>query len=96
MENSQPTVKKRRKRPDVLKRLEENKNTQFTCIKSSWKSFCRNDLLAHTITQDILPKINTIAFLSYKLVNYHIVRLLEEQKVLPDITQNLFYQAIRI
>lgn len=93
MENSQPKVNKRRNRPDVLKRLAENKNTQFTCIKSSWNSFCKNDLLAQTIIQDILPKINSISFLSYKLLNYHMVRLLEEQKPLPDITQNLFYQA---
>jgi hypothetical protein len=72
-------------RNDVSLRKEANKNTDFTCIKSSWKSFCKNNLLADTIVDDILPKINTICFLSYKL---------EERKPLPEIKQNLFYQAV--
>ena len=80
-------------RDDVKQRNEDNKNTDFTCIKSSWKSFCKNNLLADTIIEDILPKINTISFLSYKLLNYHFTRLLEENKPLPEIKQNLFYQA---
>lgn len=80
-------------RDDVKHRKEDNKNTDFTCIKSSWKSFCKNNLLADTIVEDILPKINTISFLSYKLLNYHFTRLLEENKPLPEIKQNLFYQV---
>jgi hypothetical protein len=80
-------------RNDVKQRKEDNKNTDFTCIKSSWKSFCKNNILADTIVEDILPKINTICFLSYKLLNYHFVRLLEENKPLPEIKQNLFYQS---
>jgi hypothetical protein len=80
-------------RDDVKQRKEDNKNTDFTCIKSSWKYFCKNNLLADTIVEDILPKINTISFLSYKLLNYHFTRLLEENKPLPEIKQNLFYQA---
>ena len=80
-------------RDDVKQRKEDNKNTDFTCIKSSWKSFCKNNLLADTIVEDILPKINTISFLSYKLLNYHFTRLLEENKPLPEIKQNLFYQS---
>jgi len=80
-------------RDDVKQRKEDNKNTDFTCIKSSWKSFCKNNLLADTIVEDILPKINTISFLSYKLLNYHFTRLLEENKPLPEIKQNLLYQA---
>mgnify|MGYP003338506263 CR=1 FL=1 len=31
-------------RNDVKQRKEDNKNTDFTCIKSSWKSFCKNNL----------------------------------------------------
>ena len=80
-------------RNDVKQRKEDNKTTNFTCIKSSWKSFCKNNLLADTIVKDILPKINTISFLSYKLLNYHFIRLLEENKPLPEIKQNLFYQS---
>ena len=40
-----------------------------------------------------MPKINAISFLSYKLLNYHFLRLLEEKKPLPEIKQNLFYQS---
>jgi len=90
------TIKKPKEkvvRTDVSLRKEANKNTDFTCIKSSWKSFCKNNLLADTIVEDILPKINTICFLSYKLINFHFTRLLEERKPLPEITQNVFYQA---
>ena len=85
------TIKKPKEkvvRNDVSLRKEENKNTDFTCIKSSWKSFCKNNLLADTIVEDILPKINTICFLSYKLINFHFTRLLEEHKPLPEIKQN--------
>ena len=82
------TIKKPKEkvvRNDVSLRKEANKNIDFTCIKSSWKSFCKNNLLADTIIEDILPKINTICFLSYKLINFHFTRLLEERKSLPEI-----------
>jgi hypothetical protein len=87
------TPKEKVVRSDVKLRKEANKDTEFTCIKGSWKSFCRNSLLADTIVEDILPKVNTINFLSYKLMNFHYTRLLEEGKPLPDLKQNLFYQA---
>ena len=35
-------------------------------LKSSWQSFCKNNLLGYTIVEDILPKINTICFLSWR------------------------------
>ena len=84
---------RKRKRPDVSVRKEANKNIDFTSIKSSWSSFWKNKLLADTIVEDILPKVNLICFLSYKLINFHFTRLLEEHKPLPEIKQNLFYQA---
>ena len=67
-----------RRRLDVSDRNEANKNTDFTSIKSSWSSFWKNKLLADTIVEDILPKVNLINFLSYKLINFHFLRLLEE------------------
>ena len=83
------TPKEKAVRSDVKLRKEVSKDTEFMCIKGSWKSFC---LLAYTIIEDILPKVNTISFLSYKLMNFHYTRLLEEGKPLPDLKQ-LFYQA---
>ena len=86
---------RKRKRPDVSVRKEANKNIDFTSIKSSWNSFWKNKLLADTIVEDILPKVNLICFLSYKLINFHFLRLLEddEEQPLPEIDQTLFYQA---
>ena len=85
-----PKVKK--KRSDVSKRIEGNKDTDFVCIKMSWNSLCKNNYLKQGI-QDIVYNINKISFLSYKLLNYHFTRLLEENKELPELTQNLFYNA---
>ena len=84
-----------RRRLDVSVRKEANKNIDFTSIKSSWNFFCKNKLLADTIVEDILPKVNSICFLSYKLINFHFLRLLEEdeEQPLPEIDQTLFYQA---
>ena len=56
------------------------------------KNLCKNNYLKQGI-QDIVYNINKISFLSYKLLNYHFTRLLEENKELPELTQNLFYNA---
>lgn len=85
-----PKVKK--KRDDVAKRKETNKDTDFVCIKMTWNSLCKNNYLKHGI-QEIVYNINKISFLSYKLLNFHFTRLLEENKELPELTQNLFYNA---
>ena len=47
----------------------------------------------NTITEDIVSQMSKISFLSTKLINFHFLRLLEENKPLPKINQNLFYQA---
>ena len=85
-----PKVKK--KRSDVSKRIEVNKDTDFVCIKMSWNSLCKNNYLKQGI-QEIVYNINKISFLSYKLLNFHFTRLLEDNKELPKLTQNLFYNA---
>jgi hypothetical protein len=85
-----PKVKK--KRDDVSKRKETNKDTDFVCIKMTWNALCKNNYLKHGI-QDIVYNINKISFLSYKLLNFHFTRLLEQNKEIPELTQNLFYNA---
>jgi hypothetical protein len=79
-------------RKDVSKRKEDNKNTEFSCVKCSFNSLVENNFLNGGI-QEIVLNVNKICFLSYKLLNYHFTRLIQENKQLPDITQNLFYQA---
>jgi hypothetical protein len=58
-----PKVKK--KRSDVSKRIEGNKDTDFVCIKMSWNSLCKNNYLKQGI-QEIVYNINKISFLSSK------------------------------
>ena len=55
-------------------------------------SLCKNNYLKQGI-QEIVYNINKISFLSYKLLNFHFTRLLEKNKDLPELTQNLFYNA---
>ena len=84
--------KEKTKRKDVQERKEANKNTEFTCVKTSFNSLVENNFLNGGI-QEIVLNINKICFLSYQLLNYHFTRLIQEKKPLPEITQNLFYQA---
>jgi len=79
-------------RSDVKQRKEENKDTEYTCVKMSFNSLVENNYFNGGI-QEIVLNINKICFLSYQLLNYHFTRLVEEKKPLPEITQNLFYQA---
>ena len=86
------TPKEKSKRKDVQERKEANKNTEFTCVKTTFNSLVENNFLNGGI-QEIVLNINKICFLSYQLLNYHFTRLIQEKKPLPEITQNLFYQA---
>ena len=87
-----PKVKQKVVRKDVKERKEANKDTEFTCVKMSFNSLVENNYLNGGI-QEIVLNINKICFLSYQLLNYHFTRLIQEKKPLPEITQNLFYQA---
>ena len=87
-----PIVKEKRVRQDVKDRKEANKDTEFTCVKMSFNSLVENNYLNGGI-QEIVLNVNKISFLSYQLLNYHFTRLIQEKKPLPEITQNLFYQA---
>ena len=58
----------------------------------SFNSLVENNYLNGGI-QEIVLNINKICFLSYQLLNYHFTRLIQYKKPLPEITQNLFYQA---
>jgi len=87
-----PKVKEKVVRKDVKERKEANKDTEFTCVKMSFNSLVENNYLNGGI-QEIVLNINKICFLSYQLLNYHFTRLIQEKKQLPEITQNLFYQA---
>ena len=90
-----PIFKEKRVRQDVKDRKEANKDTEFTCVKMSFNSLVENNYLNGGI-QEIVLNINKISFLSYQLLNYHFTRLIQEKKQLPEITQNLFYQACSI
>ena len=86
------TAQPKKTRSDVKERKELNKDTEFTCVKTSFNSLVENNYLSGGI-QEIVLNINKICFLSYQLLNYHFTRLIEENKPFPEITQSLFYQA---
>ena len=86
------TAQTKKTRSDVKERKELNKDTEFTCVKTSFNSLVENNYLSGGI-QEIVLNINKICFLSYQLLNYHFTRLIEENNPLPEITQTLFYQA---
>ena len=91
MEEQTPP-KPKRKRKDVKERKEANKDTEYTCVKMSFNELVENNYLNGGI-QEIVLNINKICFLSYQLLNYHYTRLIQEKQPLPELTQNLFYQA---
>jgi len=62
-------------RNDVKERKEANKDTEFTCVKTSFNSLVENNYLNGGI-QEIVLNINKICFLSYQLLNYHFTRLI--------------------
>ena len=89
---TEETSQQKKTRSDVKERKELNKDTEFTCVKTSFNSLVENNYLSGGI-QEIVLNINKICCLSYQLLNYHFTRLIEENKPLPEITQSLFYQA---
>ncbi len=80
------------KRPDVAERIKNNKLFNFSCVKCKWKTFCKTKYLNEGINNIVL-NINKISFLSYKLLNFHFVNLIEQNKPLPKINRTLFYKA---
>ena len=50
---------------DIKKRKENNKLQDFSNIKCSWNTFCKNNFLKKNIEKIVL-NINKISFLSYR------------------------------
>ena len=93
-----PKSKKKRKRPDVAARMESNKDKQFVCVKTSLNQFLSpkikfGDASLRDIICKFVYKINIIKRLSYDLINYEMTYRLENNLELPEINQNLFYNA---
>ena len=66
----------------------------FSNIKCSWNSLCKNKSLQSDI-QKIILNINQIDFLATRLLNYHIIRCIEENLTIPELNQPLYYTACR-
>ncbi len=65
--------KRKRKRKDVKERKEANKAVDISSIKLTWNQFCKDNFMKKGI-ENIVLNINKIAFLSYKLMDFHVVR----------------------
>ena len=88
-----------RTRNDVSRRLAERKNFEITTIKCSWSNFCLNEFLNDAILSYFIPTVNSITFLAYRLLNYHILKNIENETVenLPEnIDQTYIYNVFRV
>lgn len=88
----EPGEKVLRKRPDKIKdTIDEN---EYTVIKTTWNSLCKDTTKKVFPIEEIVKNVNLIAFEAYKLVNLHVLRLLENDLELPDFNQSFFYSCL--
>lgn len=73
-------------------RKEKQQLLDYSNIKCSWNSFCKNPALKVNI-QKIILNINQIDFLSTRLINFHMIRCIQENIELPELNQQLYYKA---
>jgi len=73
-------------------RKEKQQLLDYSNIKCSWNSFCKNPALKVNI-QKIILNINQIDFLSTRLINFHMIRCIQENIPLPELNQQLYYKA---
>ena len=73
-------------------RKEKQKLLDYSNVKCSWNTFCKNPALKVNI-QKIILNINQIDFLSTRLINFHMIRCIQENIELPELNQQLYYKA---
>jgi transposase len=64
----------------------------FSCVKSSFNSFCSNEIIISHINNLTLIS-NFISFETCKFANLHILRLLQNNQPIPIFNQQFFYRC---
>ena len=85
----------KRVRDDVALRKKEAKAIEFTVVKTSWNSFCKDPgkALTGTLETAMLEMDKTLCE-AYILANLHICRLCEDRLVVPKLNQEFFYSCL--
>ena len=81
-------VKKKRK--DVSERLEKNRNLSFHIIKMKLSRFSRSPSF-DLILKDNIKNMNKMRCLAYHLINFHVLRCIKNNIMLPDFQSSNFY-----
>ena len=85
----------KRVRDDVAVRKKEAKAFEFTIVKTSWNSFCKDPgkALTGTLERAMLEMDKTICE-AYILANLHVSRLCENRVAVPKLNQEFFYSCL--
>ena len=83
-----------KKRSDVSKRKEDNKNVSFHIIKMKLNTFSKNNEFKDFISKTVV-NMNKMKNDAYHLINFHILRCLENNLKLPNLEdQNFYYNCL--
>ena len=85
----------KRVRDDVALRKKEAKAFEFTVVKTSWNSFCKDPgkALTRTLETAMLEMDKTICE-AYILANLHVSRMCEDRVAVPKLNQEFFYGCL--
>ena len=76
-----------------MKKPPDDKNDEmedsFKAVKMTLNTICSNDLLKERINEFVL-NANKIMFESYCLANLHIIKLINQNKLIPILNQGFF------
>ncbi|HZT36105.1 MAG TPA: hypothetical protein VFA15_09300, partial [Nitrososphaera sp.] len=89
---------KKRKRPDIAERKHKRRavGQETFVVKTGFARFCRDPLIARGIEQALRP-VTQMCFEASRLVNLHVLRLLEQQRLpLPAIDQTMIDHAFAL
>jgi hypothetical protein len=83
----------RKKRPDVAQRKKDNCSLSTSVVKMTWNQFVKRDCTLALPFKSVLFNMNKMAFEAYVFANLHVARLLEQNKDIPTLNQNFFYNC---
>lgn len=86
---------KNAERSDVSQRRAENRDLEFSIVKTTWNSFCSEAGRALTATVEIAMKeLNKTTCEAHILANLHISRLCSRGLTIPKLDQQFFYSCL--
>jgi hypothetical protein len=93
-EETEDPKKAKRMRPDIFARLKLRKDKETSVVQTGWRVLCQ-DLGIKDRIEEIIPEVTCIRVETCLLLNLHFIRLLEEERPVPVIDQNLVGRAMQ-